>query len=514
MKKRVWFIVGAAVLLLAVSGVLVFELLIKNTVTAEDFLQPQFSSQNAAEGATVVYETLKKGERPDAANLVADGDSAWTPRDIARKPGADTDDVCNAAAELLLKQSSAFNTALIEETGDEVQHFRLQAYVGGGWQTVYQSEKIEALRLCSFDAVETDRVRLVIDKFRGTKPAKIKSLKLYNEPAREVNDFNVTVYQRLDGDVPSEVLKRSIEEIKTFARYYDVYNTVLIFGAVNWKNGEMTFNVPDGEAGFARELDALRQIIEQRQNKEHKVKIVCTALADGAGGNGHTGVNVFMAEHWRRVADQMVDFLKKYDLDGLDVDWEYPSTKDDWACYDSFIARLDDGMKAFKPDAVLSAALSAWSLGMSKETLARFDQIQYMAYDGNDKDGYQSSLDQAQRGLLDFIGKGVNPKRINIGIAAYGRPLNSAPYWANWRDVQGGDDLYWHSMQYNVTAGDQLFDAAFCAPALAGDKTAYALLSGVGGVMVFRLACDKTMDDPNSVACGIENALKRYLTKW
>jgi GH18 family chitinase len=171
-------------------------------------------------------------------------------------------------------------------------------------------------------------------------------------------------------------------------------------------------------------------------------------------------------------------------------------------------------MQNIKPGAILSGALSAWSLGMSKETLARFDQIQYMAYDGCDKDGYQSSLDQAQRGLLDFVNKGVDLKRINIGIAAYGRPLNSAPYWANWRDVQGGDDLYWNSKQYNVTAAGQLFDGTFCAPALAGDKATYALLSGVGGVMVFRLACDKTMDDPNSVACGIENALKRYLIEW
>ena len=32
--------------------------------------------------------------------------------------------------------------------------------------------------------------------------------------------------------------------------------------------------------------------------------------------------------------------------------------------------------------------------------------------------------------------------------------------------------------------------------------------------MVFRLATDKTMDDPNAVACGIENALRRYVENW
>jgi len=45
-------------------------------------------------------------------------------------------------------------------------------------------------------------------------------------------------------------------------------------------------------------------------------------------------------------------------------------------------------------------------------------------------------------------------------------------------------------------------------------KTAYALLSGAGGVMVFRVGCDRLMDDPNSVTGGIEDTLNRYVTGW
>lgn len=40
------------------------------------------------------------------------------------------------------------------------------------------------------------------------------------------------------------------------------------------------------------------------------------------------------------------------------------------------------------------------------------------------------------------------------------------------------------------------------------------LCTGASGVMVFRVGCDKLMDDPNSVACGIENALHRYVENW
>lgn len=55
------------------------------------------------------------------------------------------------------KVGSAINTALIEEIGNQVQYFRIQAFVDGKWKTVYQSEKIQDMRLCGFDAVTTDR---------------------------------------------------------------------------------------------------------------------------------------------------------------------------------------------------------------------------------------------------------------------------------------------------------------------------------------------------------------------
>ena len=135
-----------------------------------------------------------------------------------------------------------------------------------------------------------------------------------------------------------------------------------------------------------------------------------------------------------------------------------------------------------------------------------------MAYDGIDEDGYQSSLQQAEDGVKAFVDNGCDLSKINIGIAAYGRPVNSTPYWANWRTLEEAN--YWDNKYYNVADSDQIYEGTFCSPALAGDKTAYALFSGAGGVMVFRVACDKTMDDPNSVACGVENALNRYVTNW
>lgn len=90
--------------------------------------------------------------------------------------------------------------------------------------------------------------------------------------------------------------------------------------------------------------------------------------------------------------------------------------------------------------------------------------------------------------------------------------MNGSPYWAVWRTLD--EATYWNNMYFNVHDGGQVYTGTFCSTALAGDKTALALFSGAGGVMVFHVACDKTMDDPNSVACGIQNAINRYVENW
>ena len=505
-----------------ISGVVICSAVISMTYVSNlsfagnsdrDLIKPEFSSENLIKNASITFESLSKDEKADAQNLLKDDNSCWTAQSPVYAPADSNKATNNSVAEIKLDSSVTFNTAVIEEVGNDVEYFRLQALIDGEWVNIYQTEKIQSMRVCSFDTVTTDCIRLSIDKFRDdTKPVKIKSLKLYNEPKRNAYNFEVTAYQRLDGDIPSEILKKGEDYAKNYARFYDVYSTVIVFAAVHWdEDGNMNFGEA-GEEKFAEELNALKQIIAMRSNKEHNVKLIVTALADGAWGNGHNGVNTYMAKHWEKVADKIVEMTKKYDFDGVDIDWEYPATASDWAVFDKFIGKLNKDLKEYKSDSIISAALSAGLLGLSKETYDCIDQIQFMAYDGCDVDGYQSSLQQAQEGLRDFVKNGADISKINIGVAAYGRPVNSSAYWATWRDLKTAN--YWDNKYYNVPDSGQVYDGTFCSPASAGDKTAYAMLTGAGGVMVFRVGCDKTMDDENSVARGIENTLNRYFDKW
>lgn len=194
---------------------------------AQNFPSINLQSENVMKNATIINETLKDDEKADAANLLDDSGSFWTPQ----QPGNEFN---NSVVEIQLDGTQTFNTAVIEEIGNEVQYFRLQVFLDDKWVTVYQSEKIQSLRICSFDSVTTDKVRLSIDKFRDNdKPAQIKSLSLYNETAKDAENFEVTAYQRLDGDVPTEILKKGEDYVNNYARFYDVYTTVIVFAAVH-----------------------------------------------------------------------------------------------------------------------------------------------------------------------------------------------------------------------------------------------------------------------------------------
>ena len=511
-KKAVGALICSAVVCGIVSSMFYFSGFSVSTDSA-DFIQCNFSSENLLDGASVEYESLKKGEKADAANILNSDNTYWSAQNPNRSPADETKDINNSFVQIKLKSPVTFNTAVIEEIGNEVQYFRLQAFINDEWVTVYRSEKIQSMRICSFDAVTTDKIRLSVDKFRNNDtPTKIKSIKLYNEKSRDADDFEVTAYQRLDGDIPTEILAKGDEYVKNYAKFYDVYSTIIVFAAVQWdENGDMNFG-SKGEDYFAEQIAALKTIIGKRSNPEHQVKLIVTALADGAWGDGHNGVNTYMASNWEKVANQIVDMARKYDFDGVDIDWEYPVSSSDWSNYDNFIQKLSRDLKAYKPDSIISTALSSGQLGLSKETYECIDQIQFMAYDGNDQDGYQSSLEQAEEGLRTFKANGADIGKINIGIAAYGRPVNGSPYWATWRALKDAD--YYNNKYYTVEDSDQIYEGTFCSPALAGDKTAYALFSGAGGVMVFRVACDKTPDDPNSVSNGVKNALDRYINNW
>ena len=409
--------------------------------------------------------------------------------------------------EFRLDGAQTFNTVLIVEKGSAEKYFYwgtpfkkdggadsfiLEAFVDGGWQMVHRGEKIQTLRLCGFDAVTTDRVRVVAQTAEG-EAVQIQSLSLYNEPRRKNPGLRMSTYYAFDSmpdGTPLEVaiLARGEEYARNYARWFDVYDTVICIGGtrVDVEKGCVIYD--EGEERYTERVNAVKELIALRGNPGHEVKMIWTAF-----GGGTAYADPILRDHMDALLRIIWDTVKKFGFDGVDVDYETPSTRAQWRRYDTFMARLDDGLKESNPDAILSTALFSWGMGMSRETLERLDQIQYMDY----CEQAMPTLEGMQRGVARMLRKGAAVEKILIGLGTHGYDRNE-----NWKDLV--DANYYDCIYPENKVG--------CSPALAGDAAAYALFSGAGGVMTFVTQADRPMSDPVCMARGIEDALRRYVT--
>lgn len=110
-------------------------------------------------------------------------------------------------------------------------------------------------------------------------------------------------------------------------------------------------------------------------------------------------------------------FVDEYQLDGADVDWEYP---DAGASAQNFLALIQE-LHSAMPDKELTTAVVSHGengMGILPETFALFDFINVMTYDGPD----HGTMKQFEQGLVFWTARGLPKEKIVMGIPFYGDP--------------------------------------------------------------------------------------------
>ncbi|MDR7130638.1 chitinase [Algoriphagus sp. 4150] len=240
--------------------------------------------------------------------------------------------------------------------------------------------------------------------------------------------------------------------------------THIIFSFTHVIDGEMKFRNPEVSGPM---LEAL--VGQKARNSDLKVMIAC----GGWGADGFSDM-ALTEESRAKFIKSAGEFIAAYQLDGMDMDWEYPGISgegtmarpEDTQNFTSLMKGLREMLNTFDSHKILTFASAGWKRYYDfievNEVMKYADYTNVMTYDqvsgvsiytghhtplGNvnseDIQGtpfrdhldslYQSgeNLDPDPRSaekIVDFlIEEGVDPKQIVIGAAFYGRVWKGVP---------------------------------------------------------------------------------------
>ncbi|MEE4176604.1 MAG: glycoside hydrolase family 18 protein [Bacteroides sp.] len=254
--------------------------------------------------------------------------------------------------------------------------------------------------------------------------------------------------------------------------------THINFAFANIIDGKMVEGYPTDSINFA----VLRKVREQHPHLKLLISV------GGWGWSGNFSDMAMTAKNRAIFIQSAVDFLKKHELDGLDLDWEYPGLPGNNNIHrpedkENFTALLSEcrqaldelgGNKKHYLLTIAAAAFSGYLEHTEMDVAADYlDFINIMTYDftgeWDNSTGHHTNLHRpafdanamSVEGSVDlFIETGVPAEKLLIGVAFYGR---------GWREVslennglgQPAIGLSGTNLNYNSIVRDFLSDPAF-----------------------------------------------------
>ena len=223
----------------------------------------------------------------------------------------------------------------------------------------------------------------------------------------------------------------------------------------------------------------LRRVVKRAAEEDVKVLI----SVGGWGWDDEFEALASDVDRRARFVAEVVDFVLEYQLDGADIDWEYP---DAGASSANFVSLMQELRNALPAGSLLTTAVVADAgnaAGIDPVVFEFVDFVNIMAYDGGGTEHSPMSL--AQEALASWGAKGLPKEKRVLGVPLYARPGN-----LSYRKLLESDP--------EAANGDQItyFDESryYNGPATLRDKVELAQLEA-SGIMIWELSQDALGDD-------------------
>lgn len=207
-------------------------------------------------------------------------------------------------------------------------------------------------------------------------------------------------------------------------------------------------------------------------------------------------------ESREKLADEILAFVIRYNLDGVELDWEYPVMGESARNYEALVLTLDKKLSPRKK--LFSAAVNgAWtklqgtefSTGVSAQCLNTFDWISVMSYDLYGSQ--HAPLWYADTSIEFWANSGMPREKIILGMPLYARPS-----WKQYRELVAES----RGNAWQDYAPGPPMESWYNGLATLKEKTRIALLNA-GGVMLFDIHEDT--HDSTSVLSMVDELKNR-----
>ncbi len=233
-----------------------------------------------------------------------------------------------------------------------------------------------------------------------------------------------------------------------------------------------SFLLPNSD-GSLRPLDnisKMQQIVTQGHAQGVKILIAVGGWMDG----NDSAFTTLAANPSTRTAfvNNLVNFVNQYNLDGVDMDWEYPREGNEPQNYELLMQELGQAMHSRGKLLTAAVVVSGWNAdGVLTGVFDDVDFLNIMAYDGPE----HGSMSQATGGLDYWLGRGLPKSKAVLGVPFYSRPQVKSYSELLAMGADPNSDSY-QGMNYNGV------------PTIKA-KTEMALQRG-GGIMMWELSHD------------------------